>query len=190
MTAAFLLLTIGGIMVVSSLRGISIVDTLRGEFGDTLDPSGGKPEEAAAPATGAPAGSFAGVPDKLGDLAAGKGSPKAIIDANVIPLAAEILGVKITPASVAAANARHSVLTTSGNRSDHKGPPNVSWAADMSSGSKADMDKLARALAARFNIPGGGRGLQSHAAGNYRYQLIWQAAGHYDHVHFGMKKVK
>jgi len=193
MTAAFLLLTIGGIMVVSSLRGISIVDTLRGEFGNTLDPSGGKAEVSSS-ATASP-GSSGGRVEASAVGGAPSGSPKAIIDSRVIPVAARILGTNITPETVAAANARHSVSTTSGNRSDHKGPPDVSWAADVSNGTKPtpEMDLLAKTLASNFGIPWSGSGLVSKTIGSYRYQLIYRTmagGNHFNHVHFGIKKVK
>lgn len=122
-----------------------------------------------------------------------KGSPKAVIDTIVVPIARRH-AIDVTAASVAAANAAHSVLTTSGNRSDHKGPPNVSWAADMSNGSAPtpQMDRLAADLAAAFGIPWSGSGLVSHNAGGYRYQLIYrtnQGGNHFNHVHLGVKKL-
>lgn len=41
MPAAILFITLGGIMVLSALRGISIADVLRGVTGNPLDPKGG-----------------------------------------------------------------------------------------------------------------------------------------------------
>jgi hypothetical protein len=128
-----------------------------------------------------------------GQPVAVKGSPKAIIDAIVIPLARKN-GIMVTPASVEAANKAHSLNTTSGKRSDHKGPPSVAWAADMSNGGSPtpQMDALAADLAATFGIPWSGSGLVNHTAGGYRYQLIYrtnEGGNHFNHVHLGVKKL-
>ncbi len=132
-------------------------------------------------------------PAAHGQAVAIKGSPKAIIDTIVVPIARRN-AIGVTAASVAAANAAHSVLTTSGNRSDHKGPPNVAWAADLSNGSAPtpQMDKLAADLANTFGIPWSGSGLVNHNAGGYRYQLIYRTdkgGNHFDHVHLGVKRI-
>jgi hypothetical protein len=123
-------------------------------------------------------------------------TPKQIIDQIVLPIAVAN-GIKVTRESVEAANARHSTLTTSGNRSDHKGPPNVAWAADMSDNWSAtngspNMTRLAAALAERFGIDWPGRGLVNKEANGYRYQLIYlttEGGNHYNHVHFGVKRI-
>ena len=90
-------------------------------------------------------------------------------------------------------NAAHGTTNT-GNRSDHQGPPNVAWAADISNGGSPtpEMDKLARSLAHRFGIPWSGSGLVNATIGGYRYQLIYrttQGGNHFNHVHFGVKDV-
>ncbi len=59
-------------------------------------------------------------------------NPKELVDRVVIPLAQKHK-IQISVASVVSANARHGP-TKGGNRSDHQGPPNESWAADMSNG--------------------------------------------------------
>jgi peptidoglycan hydrolase-like protein with peptidoglycan-binding domain len=121
-----------------------------------------------------------------------EGAPKHIIDAIVLPIAQEC-GIARSPAENDAANARHGTTNT-GNRSDHQGPPNVAWAADISNGGSPtpEMDKLARSLAQRFNIPWSGAGLVNATHGGYRYQLIYrttQGGNHFNHVHFGVKDV-
>jgi hypothetical protein len=92
-----------------------------------------------------------------------------------------------------AANAAHGPTNT-GNRSDHQGPGNVAWAADISNGGSPtpEMDKLARSLAQRFGIPWSGAGLVNATHGGYRYQLIYrtmEGGNHFNHVHFGVKDV-
>jgi hypothetical protein len=64
----------------------------------------------------------------------------------------------------------------------------------MSNGSNPtpEMDKLARSLAKRFDIPWSGSGLVSAVHGGYRYQLIYrttQGGNHFNHVHFGVRDV-
>ena len=121
-----------------------------------------------------------------------EGTPKHIIDQIVLPIAQQS-GVHRTPAENDAANARHGPTNT-GGRSDHQGPPNVAWAADMSNGSSPtpQMDALARNLAKRFDIPWSGAGLVNATHGGYRYQLIYRTnlgGNHYNHVHFGVRDV-
>jgi hypothetical protein len=70
----------------------------------------------------------------------------------------------------------------------------VAWAADISNGSSPtpEMDKLARMLAKRFDIPWTGSGLVNAVHGGYRYQLIYRTmagGNHYNHVHFGVRDV-
>jgi hypothetical protein len=127
-------------------------------------------------------------------IAAGaiEGTPKHIIDTIVLPIA-QRCEINRTPTQNDAANAVHG-LTNTGNRSDHQGPPDVAWAADMSNGGSPtpEMDKLARSLAHRFDIPWSGAGLVSATHGGYRYQLIYrtmEGGNHYNHVHFGVKDV-
>jgi hypothetical protein len=134
------------------------------------------------------------------------GTPKHIIDKVALPIAAEA-GITLTPEQVEAANARHSVAAGggSGNISDHKGPPDRAWAADISNTTRSnfdrsaptpEMDKVAKALAERFDIPWSGSGLaESHKKSKdgktqYRFQLIYRTdagGGHWNHVHIGVK---
>ena len=120
------------------------------------------------------------------------GTPKQIIDSVVLRIAAQA-GINRSPATNDAANAAHGP-TVSGGTSDHQGPPQVAWAADISNGSNPtpEMDKLARMLATRFKIPWNGSGLVNATHGGYRYQLIYRTmtgGNHYNHVHFGVRRV-
>lgn len=196
------LITIGLLLAISGVKGISIQELIMGE-GEASDPKGGGPLDltdvigsafTTATDVGADAASTAasvGGSAVSGPLAGFKGTPKQLVDNYVIPIARKNK-VFVTPLSVAAANAAHSITTTSGNKSDHKGPPNVAWAADMSNGGSPtkEMDGLARDLATAFGIPWSGSGLVNHQWGRYRIQLIYRTnlgGNHYNHVHFGVK---
>ena len=70
----------------------------------------------------------------------------------------------------------------------------MALAADMSNGGSPtpEMDKLARRLAQRFDIPRSGSGLVNATHGGYRYQLIYRAmegGNHFNDVHFGVRDV-
>jgi hypothetical protein len=116
---------------------------------------------------------------------------KQVIDMVVLPIC-NANGITLTPAEVEAANATHGP-TVSGGRSDHQGPPDVAWAADMSNGvTTPQEDALAAALAKRFGIPWSGSGLVSLTRGGYRFQLIYRTledGDHFNHVHFGVRVV-
>jgi hypothetical protein len=118
-----------------------------------------------------------------------EGSPRHVIDTLALPLAAAC-GIHVSPATIAVWNARHGP-TSSGLRSDHQGPPDVAWAADLSNGGSPtpQMDELARRLAHRLDIPWSGSGCVNATHGGYRFQLIYRAPDHYDHVHIGIKVV-
>lgn len=116
---------------------------------------------------------------------------KQVIDRLVLPIAARS-GIHLTAEQVTAANAVHGPTVT-GGRSDHQGPPDVAWAADMSNGTTTPQeDRLAQALADRFGIPWTGSGLVSATHGGYRFQLIYrtlEGGDHFNHVHFGVRVV-
>ena len=116
------------------------------------------------------------------------GTAKDVIDFYVLPIAREN-GVNITAAQVTAANAVHGPTAT-GGRSDHQGPPETAWAADMpATGEKGD--RLAEALAKRFGFKNKGAGSFTRVvADGYSYQLLWKVQGHFDHVHFGVQVLK
>lgn len=126
-------------------------------------------------------GTSGGLGDKL------EGTPKEIIDTEVLPLAKE-LGVNRTVAQNDAANAVHGP-TSAGRRSDHQGPPSRAWAADLPC-QGAVGDKLARALATHFGFPGNGSGsFVRHTKDGFSVQILWRVEGHFDHVHCGIQKV-
>jgi len=137
-----------------------------------------------------------------GGVAAGtpEGTPQNVINTLVVPLAVKHnMRTGTSAAAVNAANAQHSSTTTSGNISDHAGPPDVRWAADMSNSSKGnydrtaptpEMDALAADLAKVFNIPWSGSGTVNHSANGFRFQMLYrtdEGGGHWNHVHFGVR---
>lgn len=122
-----------------------------------------------------------------------EGSPKDIIDNIVLPIAREA-GINRTVAENDAANARHGP-TVSGGTSDHQGPPNVRWAADMSNGGSPtpEMDALFKALAKRFDIDVSmSGGIFNATHDGYRFQIIYRCSDcggdHRNHVHFGVRR--
>lgn len=183
MAAAIGIITIGGLLVLSGLKGVGITDLISGAVGGTLNPAGGRKEFTSTSAVSNTESNSTDGPVS--------GTPKDIIDDVVLPIA-RASGVPATPGGVAIKNATHGPTVT-GNQSDHQGPPRVAWAADLSNGSAPtpQMDKLAAALAKRFDIPWTGSGLVTATSGGYRYQLIYrtmQGGNHFNHVHFGVRK--
>jgi hypothetical protein len=91
-----------------------------------------------------------------------------------------------------ASEKRQRKLTASGNPSDHWVGSKQSYAFDMSNGSKPtpQMDRFATAVAAQLGVKNyhGGRILNITKNG-YRFQILWRVAGHWDHVHVGVRKV-
>ena len=73
-------------------------------------------------------------------------------------------------------------LTSAGNISDHTGKPGSGTMARDFTG---DLPKIAKAIARSLGIKNYKGGLVNVNKGKYRYQLIWKAEGHYDHVHLG-----
>ncbi len=130
-----------------------------------------------------------------GAVAAGNlsGTPKEIIDRQVIPLAKKNkMEQGDTVKEVEEANAAHGP-TVSGSRSDHQGPPDQAWAADMSNGSSPtpEMDALAEDLAKAFKLKWSGSGVASTTHKGYRVQMIYRShvgGNHFNHVHFGVRK--
>ncbi|MCU1500591.1 MAG: hypothetical protein JWM47_4544 [Acidimicrobiales bacterium] len=135
------------------------------------------------------------------DVTVDKGmTPKDIIDKIVLPIGRRHAlktsqGLDLTPKNVEKANETHGPVTN-GNHSDHQGPSNERWAADMSNGLMTAQERAcAKELADRFNIPWEGKGIASATHDGFRYQLIWGvdlgvAGGgdHTNHVHFGVAK--
>ncbi len=116
-----------------------------------------------------------------------EGTPEDIVN-QVVDYAHANGFPNVTRESVRAANAAHGP-TVDGGTSDHQGPPNVRWAADISNGvTTPEETALAWAIAKAFDAPWEGSGLITWEKGGYRFQLIYktlEGGDHYDHVHFG-----
>ena len=182
MPIAIALVVTGFFLVYSALKGISLVDIFNGATGQELSPKGGR---------GGTTGGSVAVDSPGSDTAPGTlgMNPKSIIDSVVIPIAQRD-GIKVDPASVAAANARHGATVT-GGRSDHQGPPEEAWAADLP-GTTSQMDKLANDLAHYFGMEWDGSGVAEVTKNGVRYQMLYRTlvgGNHFTHVHFGARKV-
>jgi hypothetical protein len=89
--------------------------------------------------------------------------------------------------TVFAAN-RHHGPTSSGARSDHQGPGEYAWAADLPARSLLEGDRIAADVAHILRLDWPGQGIHSEVRWGRRYQLIWRAEGHFDHVHIGVRR--
>ena len=82
--------------------------------------------------------------------------------------------------------------TASGNVSDHYVGSKNAYAVDIAARG-ANGDRIARAVARQYgmqNRPGTYNNKIIKAGGKrYRVQLLWKVAGHFDHVHVGVKRV-
>jgi lysophospholipase L1-like esterase len=175
------------------------VSSGRVELGDGVHPTGaGYATRAqliteALLAAGPAIAGACGAPTAPGSLGELSGAPEQIVN-RVVEYAHNNGFPTITPESVRAANAVHG-RTVDGNTSDHEGPPDLAWAADISdtwSNPDRAMDTLARTLATAFDITWPGAGLATGGNGEYRIQLIYRTCGggdHFTHVHFGVKRV-
>ena len=84
--------------------------------------------------------------------------------------------------------------TASGGISDHWVGSRDAYAVDIDSGGctmaypGGDADRTAKAIAAVLGMPAH-TGIQNTVRGSYRFQLLWQTDGHYDHVHIGVSRI-
>lgn len=186
MTPGLALFILAAVLIRAGWKNQKLVDAALGR--DTRRNTGNVPEVNVAASDATPNPGYSDLPHGAGGT-----TPQSIIDEIVIPMA-QGHGINVTPASVTAANHRHSPRTLSGNISDHNGPPSRAWAADMSNGNSPtpEMDALARDLAHQFGIPWNGSGAKSVTRDGFRYQLIYRSlvgGNHFNHVHFGVKRV-
>ncbi len=84
--------------------------------------------------------------------------------------------------------------TASGGVSEHWVGSRLSYAVDIDSAKctmtypGGEADRTARTIAAALGLPRH-TGIVSTVRGAYRFQLIWQTEGHYNHPHIGVKRV-
>jgi hypothetical protein len=83
--------------------------------------------------------------------------------------------------------------TTGGVNSDHHISRSDSWAADLAvRGIQAPTpatELAARRVAAALGVPDWGGGDLTKTIGGYRFQVLWKVAGHFNHVHLGVRKL-
>lgn len=83
--------------------------------------------------------------------------------------------------------------TSGGAQSDHHVSRNDSWAADLAvRGIQAPTpatELAARRVAAALGVPDWGGGDLTRTIHGYRFQVLWKVAGHFNHVHVGVRKV-
>jgi hypothetical protein len=151
-------------------------------------PTAPLPEPAAETKTVSTGSGGAGYKGGLGEMGLLEGTPEDIVN-SVVDYAHSHGFPDVTRQSVRAANAAHGP-TISGGTSDHQGPPDVRWAADISNGGSPtpEMTALASAIAQAFGAPWNGAGLVTWEKSGYRFQLIYktmEGGDHFNHVHFG-----
>jgi hypothetical protein len=84
--------------------------------------------------------------------------------------------------------------TSSGGISDHWVGSTDAYAVDIDSASCSmaypggEADRTAQAIAAALSMPSH-TGIRNVVRGAYRFQLLWQTGGHYDHAHIGVRRV-
>ena len=83
--------------------------------------------------------------------------------------------------------------TTGGAQSDHHVSRTDSWAADLAvRGIQVPTpatELAARRVAAALGVPDWGGGDLTTTINGYRFQVLWKVAGHYNHVHVGVRKL-
>ena len=83
--------------------------------------------------------------------------------------------------------------TTGSEQSDHHVSRTDSWAADLAvRGIQVPTpatELAARRVSAALGVPDWGGGDLTKTIGGYRFQVLWKVAGHYNHVHVGVRKI-
>ena len=83
--------------------------------------------------------------------------------------------------------------TTGGEQSDHHVSRSDSWAADLAvRGIQAPTpatELAARRVAAALGVPDWAGGDLTKTVNGYRFQVLWKVAGHFNHVHVGVRKI-
>ena len=83
--------------------------------------------------------------------------------------------------------------TTGGEQSDHHISRSDSWAADLAvRGIQVPTpatELAAKRVAAALGEPNWGGGDLQKTINGYRFQVLWKVAGHFNHVHVGVRKL-
>jgi hypothetical protein len=94
---------------------------------------------------------------------------------------------------VATSEKRERQYTSSGGISDHWVGSTDAYAVDIDSSActmdypGGEADRTAKAIAAALGMPNH-TGVVNVVRGAYRFQLLWQVAEHYNHVHLGVRR--
>jgi hypothetical protein len=191
MAAAIGIITIGGLLIASGLKGVGLTDLLSGAVGGVLNPKGGA--RTFATPTGAPPGP--GGPGGLGEVSTAGGA-KGLVDSLVgVAQAAGGGGVFVVSAL------RAGGTTSSGNVSDHAANDSGRAARDIAvKGVDAikgppmpELDKAVVAIGAALgrDFKGGQSIVDTFTYQGMRVQVIWRTpayGGHMGHIHVGAHK--
>ncbi len=83
--------------------------------------------------------------------------------------------------------------TWGASTSDHSLSQTTSWATDLAvrgiQRPTPQTEEAARRVAAALGRPGWSGGDLKVVIGGYRFQVLWKVAGHFNHVHVGVRKV-
>ena len=83
--------------------------------------------------------------------------------------------------------------TTGGANSDHHVSQTSSWALDVAVRGIQQptiwTETAAQRIAAALGVPGWTGGDLNKTIDGYRFQVLWRVAGHFNHVHVGVRKV-
>lgn len=136
--------------------------------------------------------------------AVGDGGPVPIGDIDFSATGGPWAGTQRVARSLAALGRRHGCVPTSEKRprkytdsggiSDHWVGSRTSYAVDLDSATCSmtypggDADRVAREIAAALGSATH-TGTVNVVRGAFRFQLIWQDDGHYDHVHIGVRRL-
>lgn len=172
MPAAILFITLGGIMVLSALRGISIADVLRGVTGDPLDPKGGNKMVKANTDTYATEGTSNSPTSGVGKYDEFKG-PNAALLATLAAAASGQFHLTITSICRPRCSPNCGSMHEACRAFDAAGAP-----ADMKAYAKYAAENYGDSLAELFHAPAG----ITIKNGRNMYPMVFDKP---DHVHTG-----
>lgn len=193
MAAAIGIIVIGGLLVASGLKGVSIADLIAGSVGGVLNPAGGRKTFTSTLSDNTTTGATSGA---TGGSVETQGGARALVDSLAqIAQAAGGGGVFVVSAH------RPGSTTSSGNPSDHASNDANRAARDLAvKGVDAitgpPMPELDRAVVAIGNALGrtykpGVRIVDTFTYQGFRVQIIWRTpeyGGHMGHIHAGAHK--
>lgn len=109
---------------------------------------------------------------------------------NAATAIARSMGIPVTSTK---RNYADTIRVGSSTASDHYTGNSTAYAVDYGvAGSRGD--ELARRIASKYGIPASHIGTYNYTykqigGHTYRLQLLWRVSGHFDHVHFGIRRV-